>query len=87
MSGNKMSDHAKEQKTGLSCPQCGTFIETSIFQLLTTNALVCPSCGLRLRIDRMKSRKAFDVLRKVQDAKRTLKRKADSNVKCDTLKC
>lgn len=76
MSGNKMSDHAKEQKTGLSCPQCGTFIETSIFQLLTTNALVCPSCGLRLRIDRMKSRKAFDVLRKVQDAQKNLEKKS-----------
>lgn len=76
MNGIKISDHAREQKTGLKCPLCGNFIETSIFQLLTTNALVCPSCGLRLRIDRMKSQKAFDVLRKVQDARKNLEQKS-----------
>lgn len=65
-----------QQKAGLKCPQCGTFIETSIFQLLTTNALVCPSCRLRLNIDRMKSRGAFDALRKVQAAKDNLERKS-----------
>lgn len=65
-----------QQKAGLKCPQCGTFIETSIFQLLTTNALVCPACHLRLNIDRMKSRPAFDALRKVQAAKDNLERKS-----------
>ena len=58
------------------CPQCGTFIETSIFQLLTTNALVCPSCHLRLKIDRMKSKPAFDALRKVQWAQKNLEEKS-----------
>lgn len=68
-----------QQKAGLKCPQCGTFIETSIFQLLTTNALVCPKCHLRLNIDRMKSRNAFDALRKVQMAKDDLERKSHFN--------
>lgn len=65
-----------QQKTGLKCPQCDAFIETSIFQLLTTNALVCPACHLRLNIDRMKSRQAFDALRKVKAAQDELERKS-----------
>lgn len=76
MNGNNIEEHAREQKTGMKCPQCGAFIETSVFQLLTTNALVCPSCHLRLRIDRMKSQKAFEVLRKVQAAKDNLEQKS-----------
>lgn len=64
------------RKAGLKCPQCDTFIETSIFQLLTTNALVCPKCHLRLNIDRMKSKGAFDALRKVQLAQENLDRKS-----------
>ena len=76
---NKRPTTNCEQKTGLKCPQCGTFIETSIFQLLTANALVCPNCHLRLTIDRMKSRGAFDALRKVQTAKENLERKSHFN--------
>lgn len=76
MSGNNVKEQPREQKTGMSCPRCGAFIETSIFQLLTTNALVCPSCRLCLRIDRMKSQKAFEVLRKVQTAKDNLEQKS-----------
>ena len=76
MDGNNIGSHAQQQRAGLKCPQCGTFIETSIFQLLTTNALVCPSCHLRLKIDRMKSKPAFDALRKVQWAQKTLEEKS-----------
>lgn len=76
MSNNNIGNHAQQQMAGLKCPQCGTFIETSIFQLLTTNALVCPSCHLRLKIDRMKSRQAFDALRKVQMAQKNLEEKS-----------
>ena len=65
---NNVAEHAREQKAGMKRPQCGTFIETSIFELLTSNALQCPSCHLRLNIDRMKSKPAFDALRKVQNA-------------------
>ena len=66
---NNVAEHAREQKAGMKCPQCGAFIETSIFELLTSNALQCPSCHLRLNIDRMKSKAAFDALRKVQNAR------------------
>ena len=65
--------------TYLKCPQCGAFIETSIFELLTSNALQCPSCHLRLNIDRMKSKAAFDALRKVQNAQENLERKSKFN--------
>lgn len=27
---NNVAEHAREQKAGMKCPQCGTFIETSI---------------------------------------------------------
>lgn len=64
------------QQAGMKCPQCGSFIPISIFQLLTTNALVCPSCHLRLVIDRMKSRPAFEALRKVQAAQDNLEKKS-----------
>ncbi len=66
-------------EAGMKCPKCGAFIRTSIFQLLTTNALVCPSCHLRLNIDRMKSKPAFDALRKVQAAKDNLEKKSHFN--------
>ena len=38
---NNVAEHAREQKAGMKCPQCGAFIETSIFELLTSNALQC----------------------------------------------
>ncbi len=72
-------DVNRQQQVGLKCPQCDTFIESSIFQLLTASALVCPSCHLRLNIDRMKSRQAFDALRKVQAAQDNLEKKSHFN--------
>lgn len=76
MDSNHTDNQPQQQKAGLKCPQCGTFIETSIFQLLTTNALVCPFCHLRLKIDRMKSKQAFDALRKVQMSQKNLEEKS-----------
>lgn len=71
-----VEEHSREQKAGMKCPQCGIFIETSIFELLTSSDLTCPSCHLRLSIDRMKSRPAFDALRKVQEAQKNLENKS-----------
>ena len=71
-----MEEHSREQKAGMNCPQCGTFIEISIYQLLTATSLKCPACGLQLNIDRMKSKTALDALRKVQQAKQTLDKKS-----------
>jgi len=67
---------AQPQKTGLNCPQCGGFIETSIFQLLTSRSLQCPHCRLQLTIDRNKSRQAFEALYKVQQAQENLEKKS-----------
>lgn len=66
----------QQRPVGLNCPQCDTFIETSIFQLITASALVCPKCKLRLNIDRIKSRKAFEALRKVDAAQKNLEAKS-----------
>ncbi len=79
MNGADTGTSAMDRKAGMNCPQCGTFIETTIFQLLTTNALVCPSCCLRLNIDRVKSRQAFDALRKVQAAQDNLESRSKFN--------
>lgn len=76
---SNVEENAREQKLGMKCPQCGKFIESSIFELLTSNALECPSCHLRLSIDRMKSKPAFDALRKVQNAQQNLKEKSKSD--------
>ena len=76
---SNVEEHAREQKAGMKCPQCGTFIETTIFELLTSTALQCPSCHLRLNIDRMKSKPAFDALRKVQFAQDNLEKASKFN--------
>lgn len=76
---SKVDEHAREQKTGLGCPQCGTFIETTIYQLLTEQGLTCPGCHLRLNIDHTKSRPAFEALRKVQQAQKNLEEKSKFN--------
>lgn len=79
MAMNNVEDHALEQKVGMKCPQCDSFIETSIFELLTSSGLSCPSCHLHLSIDRMKSKTAFDALRKVQNAQQNLEKKSKFN--------
>lgn len=79
MSGMEMTSPDRQQKAGLNCPQCGNFIETTILQLMTANALICPHCKLRLNIDRMKSRPAFEALRKVQAAQKNLEEKSKFN--------
>ncbi len=76
---SKVEEHSREQKTGLKCPQCGTFIETTVFQLLTEQGLICPGCHLRLNIDHTKSQPAFEALRKVQQAQKNLEEKSKFN--------
>lgn len=76
---NATTQTAGERKTGLNCPQCGKFIETTIFQLLTSRAIQCPHCHLQMMIDRGKSKQALDALKKVQMAKDNLERKSKFN--------
>lgn len=73
------SQSTDERRTGLNCPQCGNFIETTIFQLLTSRAIQCPHCHLQLMIDRGKSKQALDALQKVKMAQDNLERKSKFN--------
>lgn len=56
------------REPGLGCPRCGTFIRTSITQLLTIRSLRCPHCLLELKLDRQASTEALGILQKVQAA-------------------
>ena len=53
---------------GMNCPQCGNFIPTTMVELLTSTGLTCPHCRLRLTINRNESKKAMEILQKVQNA-------------------
>ncbi|MCQ2231106.1 MAG: hypothetical protein MJZ30_04550 [Paludibacteraceae bacterium] len=57
---------------GMNCPQCGTFIPTTIAELLTATGITCPHCRLQLTINRNESQRAMDILRKVDNASKNL---------------
>ena len=64
-----------QQKTpGLNCPQCGTFIPTSISELLSATGLRCPHCQLVLTINRNESKRAMEILMNVEQAQQNLKK-------------
>lgn len=67
------------QRAGMKCPQCGTFIETNMYQIIAAHSLVCPQCGLVLNIDPIKSKVAIDALKKVQAAQENLENKSHFN--------
>lgn len=69
----------ERQIPGLECPKCGKFIPTTIYHIITASAIVCPHCHLRLNIDRVKSGKAIEALRKVKAAQDDLERKSHFN--------
>jgi len=55
---------------GIRCPHCGNLIPTSIQQILFSSSLFCPTCGLKLNIDKRKSDKALEMLKKVDEAQK-----------------
>jgi DNA-directed RNA polymerase subunit RPC12/RpoP len=55
---------------GIRCPHCGNLIPTSIQQILFSSSLFCPTCGLKLNIDKRKSDKALEMIKKVEDAQK-----------------
>ncbi|SEA08546.1 hypothetical protein SAMN05216455_103112 [Segatella bryantii] len=57
-----------QRMPGMPCPRCGSYIPTSIQQILFSNSLCCPACGLKLNIDKTKSYKALNILAKVNEA-------------------
>ncbi len=48
---NPVSGGASSQIPGISCPQCGKFIPTTITELLTQGHLRCPYCLLKLNLN------------------------------------
>jgi transcription elongation factor Elf1 len=50
------------QAPGLECPQCGIRIQVSLEVLLKNLVVSCGSCGLKLSIDRKKSKPAIDAM-------------------------
>ena len=61
---------SKPSVPGICCPHCGNFIPTSIQQIVFSHSLFCPTCGLKLNIDKRKSDKALKTLAKVDEAQR-----------------
>ena len=60
----------RQKVPGIRCPHCGNFIPASIQQILFSGSLFCPTCGLRLNIDKTKSDKALKLLAKVDEAQK-----------------
>lgn len=69
-------DEKPRQRTGFACPVCGGFIETTAVNIITATCLFCPSCRLRLSVDRINSRQAFNALKKINEAKKNLEEKS-----------
>ncbi|MBP5412269.1 MAG: hypothetical protein J6Y47_03320 [Bacteroidales bacterium] len=61
-----------QQTPGMKCPKCGTFIATTISELLTASGLTCPNCRLVLTINREESKKAMEILSDVDKAQKNL---------------
>lgn len=70
---------------GIRCPHCGNFIPTSIQQILFSSCLFCPTCGLKLSIDKRKSDKALKILQKVDEAQRRVE-SLSNNLKSNSIK-
>lgn len=66
-----------QNRPGMNCPNCGHFIETTIQQLLTAQALICPHCRLELRINRQESQRAMEILKDVDNAQNNLDKAAN----------
>lgn len=54
--------------SGFPCPQCEVHIVLTIPMLLGTDAFFCGTCGLKLELDRDKSKESLEDLKKVQES-------------------
>ena len=70
---------------GIPCPHCGNLIPTSIQQILFSSYLFCPTCGLKLNIDKRKSDKALKILAKVDAAQKQVERESQIYKSCNLL--
>lgn len=74
-----MNNRHTQQMPGMTCPQCGEFIPTTITELLTSGHLRCPYCLLVLTIDRGKSATALKALAKVEAAQKRVEKTSKFN--------
>lgn len=70
ISKNPRTQHSSQHMPGIPCPNCGNFIPTSIQQILFSNSICCPICGLSININKRKSDKALETLKKIEDAQK-----------------
>lgn len=54
-----------KQTSGMPCPSCHAFIPISMYQIISGSSIFCPACGLRLDIDKSKSEKALEALKRI----------------------
>lgn len=70
-----------DRKAGIPCPDCGTLIPVTIFDLLSSSGnFVCSCCGRILTLMRQESAQALDELQKVAEAQRNLDRHSHVNL-------
>lgn len=74
-----MATNQQQKTPGLNCPKCGSFIPTTIAELITTSYLQCPHCHLRLNINQRESKRALEILKDVNDAQKNLERASKFN--------
>ena len=63
-----MEDKKHNRISGMPCPNCGGYIPISIHQIISSIAIYCPNCGLKLDINKEASDKALKTLKKIKDA-------------------
>lgn len=64
---NGGTDNEGKQTSGMPCPSCHAFIPISIYQIISGSSIFCPACGLRLDIDKSKSAKALEILKRIHE--------------------
>ena len=52
---------------GFSCPSCGGFIPTSISQILFSTNVYCPTCGLKINMDKKHSKEVLEKIKKLEE--------------------
>lgn len=54
------------QTPGLDCPECGARIPVTMEMLLHETAIECGNCGLKLAVDREKSKESLVLLKTLE---------------------
>lgn len=54
-----------DRNPGINCPQCGHKFPVSIEILLSLQPIYCPSCNLKLELNKEKSKEALEAMEKM----------------------